>query len=79
MWECCQCGSVASSNVASFQLGIENGSPRTARPTGWGRGDGRESHGLCLMSFVFCPRTEDRRRRTKDLGHWTVAELLSLW
>ena len=32
--KCCQCGSVASSNVANFQLGIENGSPRTARPTG---------------------------------------------
>ena len=24
-WECCQCGSVASSNVANFQLGIEIG------------------------------------------------------
>ena len=24
--ECCQCGSVASSNVANFQLGIEIGS-----------------------------------------------------
>jgi len=23
--ECCQCGSVASPNVANFQLGIENG------------------------------------------------------
>ena len=26
MRECCQCGSVASSNVANFQLGIEIGS-----------------------------------------------------
>jgi hypothetical protein len=25
VWKCCQCGSVASSNVASFQLGIEIG------------------------------------------------------
>ena len=24
MWECCQCGNVASSNVANFQLGIGN-------------------------------------------------------
>ena len=40
MRKCCQCGSVASANVASFQLGSENGSPRTARPTGWGRAMG---------------------------------------
>ena len=27
---------------------------------------------ICLLSVVFCPRTKDRRRRTKDLGHWTL-------
>jgi len=37
--KCCQCGSVASSNVASFQLGIEIGSCGSQNEVPQGAGD----------------------------------------
>ena len=37
--KCCQCGSVASSNVANFQLGIEIGSCGSQNEVSQGAGD----------------------------------------
>ena len=90
-WECCQCGSVASSNVANFQLGIGNAklpngmlpnyrmeccqtTERLLRGIGyfdimfaiWQKNYRKPRH----AAYVFL--TEDRRRRTEDLGHWTL-------